>query len=69
MHQPDFIQKERGTMHPTDLTKRDYIYVNLDLKQMGVGGDDSWGARTHKEYTLLPQDYNFKLILKPIKVD
>ena len=56
-------------MHPTDLTKRDYIYVNLDLKQMGVGGDDSWGARTHKEYTLLPQDYNFKLILKPIKVD
>lgn len=64
----DLTQKERGTMHPTDLTKRDYIYVNLDLKQMGVGGDDSWGARTHKEYTLCPQDYNFKLILKPIRI-
>lgn len=63
----DLTQKERGTMHPTDLTKRDYIYVNLDLKQMGVGGDDSWGARTHKEYTLFPQNYIFKLILKPIK--
>ncbi|MDP2035975.1 MAG: glycoside hydrolase family 2 TIM barrel-domain containing protein, partial [Ignavibacteria bacterium] len=62
----DLTQKERGTMHPTDLTKRDFIYVNLDLKQMGVGGDDSWGARTHNEYTLFPQDYSYKFTLKPI---
>ncbi|MBU0558815.1 MAG: DUF4981 domain-containing protein [Bacteroidetes bacterium] len=62
----DLTQKEHGTMHPTDLIKRDFIYVNLDLKQMGVGGDDSWGARTHKEYILFPQDYSFKLVLKPV---
>ena len=24
----------------------------IDYKQMGVGGDDSWGAMTHPEYTL-----------------
>mgnify|MGYP001822288971 CR=1 FL=1 len=27
------------------------VTLNLDLQQMGVGGDTSWGARTHPEYT------------------
>ncbi len=62
----DLTQKERGTMHPTDLVKQDYIYTNIDFKQMDVGGDDSWGARTHKEYTLFPKDYSYKFTLKPV---
>jgi beta-galactosidase len=24
----------------------------MSLRQMGVGGDDSWGARTHPEYLI-----------------
>ena len=31
---------------PVDVPKRDFISLNIDLKQMGVGGDNSWGART-----------------------
>ena len=33
---------------------RDDITFNIDMQQTGVGGDDSWGARTHDEYTLWP---------------
>ncbi|MBN1806198.1 MAG: DUF4981 domain-containing protein [Sedimentisphaerales bacterium] len=43
----------------------DTITLNLDYKQMGVGGDDSWGARTHPEYTLpadKPYQYRFRLM-------
>ena len=39
----------------------------IDYKQMGVGGDNSWGARTHDKYTL-PMDttiYNLEYALLP----
>jgi beta-galactosidase len=29
-----------------------YTVVRVALQQMGVGGDDSWGAKTHPEYLL-----------------
>ena len=43
------------------------ITVNLDLHQMGVGGDDSWGARTHPEYMLPAKDYSYKFRLSPLR--
>ncbi len=42
------------------------ITVNLDYQQMGVGGDNSWGARTHPEYTLPPKPYSYCFRLAPI---
>jgi len=58
---------EKAT-HTNELPRRKTITVNLDYKQMGVGGDDSWGARTHPEYTLSvgavrepPLRYKFRL--------
>ena len=32
---------------------------------MGVGGDNSWGAKTHKKYTLYPKKYEFSFMLSP----
>ena len=51
--------------HPYDLKRKDDITVNLDYKQMGVGGDDSWGARTHPEYSLPARVYSYKFRLHP----
>lgn len=51
--------------HIHELPQRDIITVNLDYKQMGVGGDDSWGARTHPEYTLPAKSYHYRLRLIP----
>jgi beta-galactosidase len=55
---------EKAT-HTNELPRRDTITVNLDYKQMGVGGDDSWGARTHPEYTLPPKTYSYRFRLRP----
>jgi beta-galactosidase len=62
----DLTQQSRGTMHPTDLKERDFVFLNLDYKQMGVGGDDSWGARPHPQYTLPAQEYSYQFRLKPV---
>ncbi len=51
--------------HIHELPQRDTITVNLDYKQMGVGGDDSWGAQTHPEYTLPAKTYSYSFRLTP----
>jgi beta-galactosidase len=51
--------------HIHELPRRETITVNLDYKQMGVGGDDSWGARTHPEYTLPAKAYSYQFRLRP----
>ncbi|GGA17335.1 beta-galactosidase [Paenibacillus marchantiophytorum] len=38
--------------HTYKLPISDKVVVRVNYKQMGVGGDDSWGARTHPEFTL-----------------
>jgi beta-galactosidase len=62
----DLTPERRGWKPITDLVERDFIELNIDLKQMGVGGDDSWGARPHLEYTLPPQDYTFRFLIRPL---
>jgi beta-galactosidase len=51
-------------MHPNELPPRDTITLNLDYKQMGVGGDDGWGARPHPEYSLPCQPYRYRFRLR-----
>lgn len=38
--------------HPYELPTREMINVNIDLNIHGVGGNDSWGARTLDKYTI-----------------
>ena len=53
--------------HTIDVPVRDLISINVDYRQMGVGGDNSWGARPHPEYLLKDKKYTFTFIIKPIK--
>ncbi len=43
------------------------ITVNLDYRQMGVGGDNSWGAREHSEFRLPAGHYEYKFRLEPVE--
>jgi hypothetical protein len=62
----DFDSGDRKILrHASDLVERDFITVNLDDRQMGVGGDTSWGAVPHREYTLLPQEMSYRFLLRP----
>jgi beta-galactosidase len=40
--------------------------LNLDWKQQGVGGDDSWGAWPHPEFLIPCQEYGYSFRLRPL---
>ena len=58
---PYSMEDLEKAMHINELPRRDFITLNLDYRQMGVGGDDSWGARPHPEYTLPAKPYSYQL--------
>ena len=55
--------------HPYELPAEcSLVTVNIDLGQMGVGGDDSWGARTHPEFCYpAGKEYQWSFTVKPVK--
>jgi hypothetical protein len=53
--------------HTNDLLPKDKVFLNIDYKQTGVGGDNSWGARPHPEYTLNYGDYEYSYIIRPLR--
>ncbi|WP_431123726.1 glycoside hydrolase family 2 TIM barrel-domain containing protein [Flagellimonas flava] len=54
--------------HIVELPERDIITLNVDYRQMGVGGDDSWtiNARPHEEFRLPSKEYNYGFVIRPI---
>ena len=64
---PYKMEELERVKHPFEIRRSEDITVNLDHRQMGVGGDDSWGARTHPEY-MLPagQVYRYEVRLVPL---
>ncbi len=53
--------------HPYELPQVHHTYVRASLAQMGIAGDNSWGARTHEEF-LLPsgKDMDFTFYFRGI---
>ncbi len=52
--------------HHHELPVRAETYLNLDWKQMGLGGDDSWGALPLRPYRLRAEPIRYRFLLKPI---
>lgn len=53
--------------HGYELPPVNYTVLKMSMQQMGIAGDDSWGARTHPEYLLnvsgpLIFEFTFKAI-------
>jgi len=57
----------RRNHHPFELRKKDRVFVNIDHRQRGVGGTDSWGAEPLPNYILPWLDYRFSFSFKPFK--
>lgn len=58
---PGLTKKQQ---HPTDVKPRRDVYLNIDLKQRGVGGDNSWGALPHQPYRLLDKKYSYSYVIR-----
>ncbi|MCB0746106.1 MAG: DUF4981 domain-containing protein [Ignavibacteriae bacterium] len=65
---PYSLQDLEQAKHISDLPHRDFITVNLDYKQMGVGGINTWSsvARPLPEFSLPSNEsYNYEFYLMP----
>ncbi|MBQ0733580.1 glycoside hydrolase family 2 TIM barrel-domain containing protein [Aquimarina celericrescens] len=65
---PYTLEDIDNALHTYDLKKTDFITLNIDYLQMGVGGDDSWSknALPHEEFRVPAKDYEYSYILKPV---
>ena len=63
----DQLDREvRDGAHTIDLEKSEKVFLNVDWKQMGVGGDNSWGAQTHAEYLLRAEPMKYSYVISPL---
>ena len=49
-----------GKKHQWELSEAGELTVNVDAVQMGVGGDNSWGAKPHDAY--MPGEGTYRLV-------
>lgn len=55
--------------HTNELAEAGFITLNIDLKQMGVGGNDSWSdvSAPLPQYQIKAGNYNYSFYLTPVK--
>lgn len=62
----DLGSLDKPFKHTYDLVPKDFITLHLDYGQMGIGGDDSWGAHTHDEFKLFARPYSVQFLIQPL---
>lgn len=55
--------------HGGSIVPQDLIWLNVDHRQMGVGGDNTWGAHVHSEYTITPHAWKYSFEISPLSPD
>jgi beta-galactosidase len=55
---------EKQQRHAGELVERDLVNLNIDYKQMGVGGINSWGTTALAKYSLGYQEYSYAFRLR-----
>ncbi len=64
---PYTMSDVESASHPYELQPSDFNTIFVDYRLHGVGGDTSWGARTHAQYTLPgDQPHEFAFTITPI---
>ncbi len=53
--------------HGHELEPARITTVNIDHRQMGVGGDDSWGALPHEEFRIKPEPMSYSFTMRGIE--
>lgn len=61
----DYIPFNSERRHGGSIEKKSFVWVNIDLAQMGVGGDNTWGAQVHPEYTITPREMRYGFTIRP----
>lgn len=67
MHKLEFNKDAPENNHGGSMMNDDLVWWNIDYRQMGVGGDNSWGAKPHAAYLLPYRNYQYTFTLRPVK--
>jgi len=59
-------QELTKAQHTYELTASREVYLHLDARHMGVGGDTGWTRNVHDEYLIGPGTYTYALRLRPL---
>lgn len=62
-----YIPFDTERKHGGSIEKKDFVWFNVDHLQMGVGGDTTWGAQVHPEYTITPEKLSYSFTLIPVR--
>ena len=57
----------RKLQHTIDIVPQKNIFLHVDLKQRGLGGDNSWGMYPHNEYRLLDKKYTYSDMIELVE--
>ena len=57
----------RKLQHQVNVVPRKNVFLHVDLKQRGLGGDNSWGMLPHDEYRLLDKTYTYSYKIRLVK--
>lgn len=63
----EYVPFDIERKHGGSIEKEDLVWLNIDKAQMGVGGDTTWGAEVHPEYTITPKAQSYSFTLVPIQ--
>ena len=63
----DYIHAKKHHRHGGSVKRKDLVWLNIDHRLMGVGGDNTWGAEVHPEYTITPKEWTFSYTISPLK--
>ncbi|WP_339646664.1 glycoside hydrolase family 2 TIM barrel-domain containing protein [uncultured Salegentibacter sp.] len=58
---------KKSQEHSRLLEEDDVIHLDVDLKQMGVAGINSWGSLALEKYRIPFQDYEYSYIISPLE--
>lgn len=54
-------------LHTIDVFPRKEVYLIIDWKQRGLGGDNTWGQFPYKQYRMLEDEYSYSYVIKLIQ--
>ncbi len=69
----DYLQEDlddgavKDQRHSGELKKRDLTTLSFDLKQMGLGCQNSWGSWPWEQYMMPYDDYTFNVVIAPVR--
>ncbi len=52
-----------AAIHDHELKPRNEIFLNIDCRHSGLGGDNGWNRTIHDEFLILPGKYTLKLAI------